>query len=318
MVKVHTDEVTKTFYAPKWSAPHCFTNAYFLALFILPFAIAYSSHGFWLTENSYREQPTISFKHEYVMTVSSAADGRTYVGTSSSNVNRAYLPIGNHRSTLFKSWFEDVNRDGKDDFLHFDIKMSHGGVQVNECRVLLILNYELSKRVSLKMEAAAYVSQSSPIKGGSMMIDGVLELRQTGPLPDFTQRITYDTSIMPAAETISSGQLNMADLLSSYTSRNETIVVRENYVLWEPAQDLDTTFTVKGKLRIPTQVVLYSPGFAESMKWAWVQYFTTGCFLLLFFRPAKRFMFNQRVFNTQVKYESSARTEFDPSKVKPF
>lgn len=71
------------------------------------------------------------------------------------------------------------------------------------------------------MQAAVFFDVSGPIAGRSAQVDGVLELRQTKPLPVTSAALTPgSTALIAVDKPLSVADVRLATLQSAYNARN--------------------------------------------------------------------------------------------------
>lgn len=124
MVYVAFSHSTKCKYKSTfWSKTTVFLAINGLFTFVFPFVIAfYTGNGIWIKYETYREQPTVKFKHKYFLlieTVTSADnyndDGDVICGTFTKLITRP------NRCSLVTVEEMDDNKDGKVDSIDFDL-----------------------------------------------------------------------------------------------------------------------------------------------------------------------------------------------------
>uniref|UniRef100_A0A8U8BZS5 Transmembrane protein 231 n=1 Tax=Geospiza parvula TaxID=87175 RepID=A0A8U8BZS5_GEOPR len=90
--------------------------------YVPPLLVAYRSHGFWLKQSAYLEQPTVRFRYEalFVATIGSSP-GSFLAWSTFPAFNR--LQEDRLRVPLLSTREEDKNQDGKMDQLHFKLEL---------------------------------------------------------------------------------------------------------------------------------------------------------------------------------------------------
>lgn len=150
MPVIHTEPFARRYVAPLCSFACLAVAVIVVATLILPFVIAYSSRAFWLKENSYREQPTVSFKHSLVLLLggSTSSSGATVrlpfqlAWSTDPQYNRVANTVV--RTPVVKTADVDEDRDGKNDYFQFTISMpAYPGENIHEARLAFFFDYTL-------------------------------------------------------------------------------------------------------------------------------------------------------------------------------
>ncbi|VVC26800.1 Hypothetical protein CINCED_3A003909 [Cinara cedri] len=173
----------------KYKAPIC-SKAFILyavitlLTFILPFLFCYRSNGLWLKYETYREQPRVQFKLQYLL----------YAETSD---HTSPLICGNFPRTLqitdacstIKVIEEDTNIDGKNEFLDLELYLTtNDTVDVLSIALLLIFDFKIQDMCLFEMESMVVINHSSGLPGGRLNVFGDLDLIQKLPLVCSTRR----------------------------------------------------------------------------------------------------------------------------------
>ncbi|GFO05915.1 transmembrane protein 231 [Plakobranchus ocellatus] len=147
--------------------------------FIPPLLVVYRSYGFWLREATYREQPKVAFKKEFIMVldVQNDAEEDSVVYSTFQQYNN--LLQSRLRIPIVKAREEDPNRDGKYDKLNLDIEVPMLATdRVVGAKLLLFFYYRLRRFSQFHMESLAYIEYSSGVPGASLQVFGDLSLQQ--------------------------------------------------------------------------------------------------------------------------------------------
>ncbi|KAK2551021.1 Transmembrane protein 231 [Acropora cervicornis] len=271
MYEVHSHPVHQKYKSHICSKATLLQFFVIILTFIPPLIIAFVTHGFWLKESFYREQPDVRFKHEILLVLQGNIPGSFLAYSTFQNFNQ--LLQQKFRIPLIKSWENDDNLDGKYDSLHFNIEIPlRDSEAIHSVQLLLIFDYQLQKYVSLQMESIAYIYHSSPLAGAEFSTSGKLRLQQSMPLPHKGVHAIYNISVI--------------DVSTEYVS---------SYPLWTGGRAAGQPFVLKGTVFYPEETIMYRPGFWQLIKMAWIQYLSVLFIFLFVFRRVKRFVFENQV-----------------------
>jgi len=203
----------------------------------------------------------------------------------------------------------DSNRDGSPEAIKVMVSMPiKAGETVNHARLMLQTHYSLSSRVALDMKSLVSVDVASPVAGGSLWVDGALQLRQANPLQDRRPRAVYKASALPVAGRAVKSDLKFSSIWANYMARNETTHLVDTHSEWTAGGTGGaTTFDITVNVRIPPAVVVYRPGFWEVIKVAWVQYLALLLLVRYFMQKIEEFVFGESIFATTVEHPAKAK-----------
>uniref|UniRef100_A0A8D0FUF9 Transmembrane protein 231 n=1 Tax=Strix occidentalis caurina TaxID=311401 RepID=A0A8D0FUF9_STROC len=111
----------------RYRAGLCSAAALALALltvltYVPPLLVAYRSHGFWLKQSAYLEQPTVRFRYEVLFVATTGPGPSSFLAWSTFPAfNR--LQEDRLRVPLLSTREEDRNQDGKMDQLYFKLEL---------------------------------------------------------------------------------------------------------------------------------------------------------------------------------------------------
>uniref|UniRef100_U3IXX3 Transmembrane protein 231 n=1 Tax=Anas platyrhynchos platyrhynchos TaxID=8840 RepID=U3IXX3_ANAPP len=111
--------------------------------YVPPLLVAYRSHGFWLKQGAYREQPTVRFRYEVLFVATTGPGPGSFLAWSTFPAfNR--LQEDRLRVPLLSTREEDKNQDGKMDQLHFKLELPLQSTEhVVGVQLILIFSYQL-------------------------------------------------------------------------------------------------------------------------------------------------------------------------------
>ncbi|CAG5121819.1 unnamed protein product [Candidula unifasciata] len=273
--------------------------AILILTFIPPLLIVYRSYGFWLREATYREQPRVAFKKEFILILDLQNGQNPVVYSTFQHYNQlvqSYLRI-----PVVKAREEDINGDGKYDSLSLDIDVPMNAAdQVVGVKLVLFFYYKLRRFSQFHMESLGYIDYSSSVPGGSLQVFSDLRLRQKQLLGYRGTDTRYNNTLVdpasPYAETYS-----LASIFKAYSSRNVTTLLQDPMKIWSAGRAGDSPFRVSVLVNYPEEVISYTPGFWYLIKWGWVQYVSVLLIFLYIFNKVKVFVFQHQVVATVVE-----------------
>ena len=176
------------------------------------------------------------------------------------------------------------------------------GEQINQISAMFVLEYMLQERVRVIAETAAFVDHSSAIAGGALELDGDLVLEQRHALP-YTGAFQKLYSSDPLIPDTNRRDLRYNDLLRHYARRNITTAFVARYPIWTPVAEASSgsSFQLNLNIRLPSkQAVLYIPPVSETLKFAWIQYFSLAVIVWVAVQACLRFIFRYQVVESTV------------------
>ena len=148
---------------------------------------------------------------------------------------------------------------------------------------------------SYVMQSLVYTTQSWSAPTSKLWISGELRLDQRTPLPASGHFTTYNTSLLNSSSVFAK-DFDISNILQAYSARNVTSVLHNVYPVWEPGAS--TGFTLQVNIWYPPQIILYSPGFWQLLKFAWIQYLAIACVFGCVLRHVQEFVFSNQLILT--------------------
>lgn len=267
-----------------------------LLTFIPPLLIAYRSQGFWMTTNTYLEQPDVRFKKQALLVLEGSSPGEFYAWSTYSNFNS--LLQSNLRVPTVTSIETDSNGDGKFDQLNFTASVPlTASESVNSFQLLLVFDYRLYRMSTFQMESLAYVSSSFASSGSSFTSFGDLKLVQKTPLRHRGIDVRFNTTIIDGNSLFAS-TYEFTNIFHSYSQRNVTTIYSNQYPISQSGRGATQPFVIQVVVNYPTDTIVYQPGFWELIKWGWVQYVAILLIFLWVFQKLNEVLFSSQLFNT--------------------
>jgi transmembrane protein 231 len=305
-IVVHENSLKKSYTASsRLAIAYIFVIACNIFTLVVPF---YFWNGqFWKTQDSFREQPHVSFLYKVIMVleaVSPTTGQQKEIFVSNLDAINM-LRHETSRMANIQSHEADANLDGTNDYFDLEINVPlNPDEQIKRMQTIAFFDYQLKKRVKLEMESLAYVSVDSDLPLSGYDTEGEFMFRQTNPLgvrhyksilyKDDTPLVRTDS---PAAFHASNS--NIRDILSRYRVRD----VAADYVERYPIKSFDVgassngekVYRLKMRIKVPTQDVGYIPTLIEVLKEAWVKYLSVVILCWLLFDRLKTFAFSHHL-----------------------
>ncbi|XP_077982675.1 transmembrane protein 231-like [Glandiceps talaboti] len=260
---------------------------------IAPFLVAYTSEGFWMKYNIYREQGDIHYKHQLLMVLEGATATEYHTWSTYHNYNM--LKQEKLRVPIVKSREKDENRDGKADKLEIAIETPMlDSEDVYSVHLLLIFEYKLHRFSSLIMESMAYISYNSPRPGAQLTVDGQLNFKQNFPLNHRGRDDTFDYPVIDG-ESIYAADYEFTKIFKDYLDRNVSTTYENVYPVWVSGRAAGKPFYIEATLRYPEETIQYYTGFWQLIKWGWVQYLAILLIFVFLFERIKTFVFQNQI-----------------------
>ncbi|KAI0227131.1 transmembrane protein 231 [Lamellibrachia satsuma] len=268
-----------------------------LLTFIPPFFVAYRSEGFWKKVEFYREQPVVHFKHQVIVFIQLKDNYVTWSTLKNFNqVQMAHLRI-----PVVKSREDDVNRDGVLDRLNFQLDMPMTDTEeVLGVTLILLFDYRLRKFATLEMDSMAHVQYSTAIPGASLLFVGDLEFHQSEPLAHKGVDRRFNDEII-SSSSIRASDFYLHGIFEKYAKRNMSTSLARTYTTWLMGRAARKPFTIKATINYPEETLLYSPGFWQLIKFAWIQYFAVLVIFTFFVGKMRKFIFQNQLVTTIVQ-----------------
>ncbi|KAI9099729.1 transmembrane protein [Phlyctochytrium arcticum] len=311
MPVVYTQPYARRYYARSCSVACLFTLIVLAAVLILPFVIAYSSGSFWLKINSFREQPFVAYQHQFLIVAggsdSTLADNLPISFVWGSNAAYSDADQINARMMTVQTTQVDVNRDGKHDYMTFDITIPlRPSERIQYVRLALFFDYILSSRLRFKMQTMALIDSYAPTSSAaSVHIETDLELVQRGVL--LTESSAYDVPVVNFTEAAAVGNsgINWRKTIGDYAARDvRTGVTHSTPPLWTPGRPSQAPFRLTGRLTFPETTIAYLPGPWEVLKHGWVQYLAYFLLVGIPLSQLAGWVFSHQVVTTRVRHDA--------------
>ncbi|XP_068006748.1 transmembrane protein 231 isoform X1 [Melanerpes formicivorus] len=265
--------------------------------YVPPLLVAYRSHGFWLKQSTYLEQPTVWFRYELLFVATTGPGPGNFLAWSTFPAfNR--LQEDRLRVPFLSAREEDKNQDGKMDQLHFKLELPLQPTEhVVGVQLILLFSYQLYRMSTFVMQSMAFLQFFSPVPGSQLYVNGDLKLNQRQLLNHCGLDTRYNVSVINGTSPFAS-DYDLTNIIAAYQDRNVTTVFSDPSPVWMTGRATDTPFTINATIRYPVEVILYQPGFWEIIKFAWIQYVSILLIFLWAFGRIKMFVFQNQVLTT--------------------
>lgn len=319
MVEVHRDLLSRVYRARRCSGAWWFSCCAQLATIVLPFVLAYSSHGFWMKDNTFFEQPDSRFKHAALVQLDGENGGNPMAlqWSSDGRVNELYGD--SLREATIRASEKDSNTDGVTDTHTIHISVPLGSAEhVYRATVLLFFDVSLSQRSSFRMDAVAslnLVSGGVPLTGAQYDADLVFSQRSALPAGGPERTPYSNQALFDPLAMRTHGEASVGAVLAQNTERDHIITLEREQVLYSLSSvstvdestnpgEVDVTI----RLRIPKSAIWYTPDTAEVLKFAWVQYVSVAILVWYGLSSLASAVFRKQIFESRVVAEGVGST----------
>ncbi|CAH1397242.1 unnamed protein product [Nezara viridula] len=263
--------------------------------FFVPFLLAYKTQGLWQKTDHYREQPEVHFKYDYFVLLEADKIEKPVICTTFPSLVYVTEVYDTCRSIKVRE--EDHNKDGLNDKIIFEVEADLDTYEnVYAVTVILIFNYKLHSYSQFQMESAGWIECHSPFGGAKLHVTTDLRLRQRQPLRHKGRDLRFNTTLSMESE------LGLSSFLQAYAERNVTTRLDNIYSTWTRGKAAGDPFKFSLGINIPEETILYTPGFWQIIKMAWVQYLSLLYLSILVSRRVKHFILDNRlVHNIKVQ-----------------
>ena len=255
---------------------------------MLPFALCFSTSQFWKTESTYYEHPIISYTDEVIIEFVTLSNNNYYISNIPTS-NAAFKASGvnilqaNVKSSVQKT--DNIHSD----IISISIAIPCLTSNIIDMKLAIGLYTQLNGNVKLKMSSPLVFGLQGSSIGGAI-IDGDIVFHQKNPL---------DATSIP--KSIYNDSLFVADssyIMSEMANRNESLVfngmMNVQYLCADEA-------TIQMTLRVsPFQEVRYVPRIMESLKFAWIAYFSFMYPIYVILIGLMGVVFRNGVFNVKI------------------
>ncbi|XP_071899965.1 transmembrane protein 231 isoform X1 [Anas platyrhynchos] len=232
--------------------------------YVPPLLVAYRSHGFWLKQGAYREQPTVRFRYEVLFVATTGPGPGSFLAWSTFPAfNR--LQEDRLRVPLLSTREEDKNQDGKMDQLHFKLELPLQSTEhVVGVQLILIFSYQLYRMSTLVMQSMAFLQFFSPVPGSQLYMNGDLKLNQRQLLNHCGLDTRYNVSVVNGTSPFAA-DYDLTNIIAAYRDRNVTTVFSDPNPVWMTGRAADTPFIINATIHYPEEVILISQDFGKSL-----------------------------------------------------
>ncbi|XP_066974461.1 transmembrane protein 231 [Macrobrachium rosenbergii] len=268
----------------------------FATAVLVPLVAVFRSHGLWIKEAEYREQPDIRFKYQVLLITETSVGPLIWSSNSIYNdLLKKYL-----RTPLIKSSEIDENKDGLKDKLDFNLELPLLASElVYGVSVLLVFDYRLQHLCEVALEGAGLLQYSSGLPVTSLYHYADLTLSQRHLLHYGRSNSQYNVSILPTSVQ-ETKEWSMNSILHEYWKRNLTTRFTNTYTSWQNGGT--DVLRLMLEIRYPEQSILYKPGFWYIIKWAWIQYFCLLAVVSYIVNLIKDWIFQNSIVSTWVDH----------------
>ncbi|KAK2951321.1 putative transmembrane protein 231 [Blattamonas nauphoetae] len=273
----------------------------FLALEIaIPFIILFSMPSFWIREKSYNEPPLIFPTNQWAVVLS---DGTNEFFDTSITALSLLHPMGGVSSFVSEGVF-DENQDNRIDYLNIDARTCVPVPPVTPWMSATFVYYpklQFINNVKLSTDVAVVMSYQGN-GATAVTTEGQIEFTSLKPLPLYTH--FNNTPFINTSASITTNLLSPEYV----QNRLATDPVSAQFVPTSTPLITHTTtptscFTFRATVHISPLKIYYTPGFWETMKHAWIDFFAVFCLCYLILNRIEQYIFDHQLLSTMVRDE---------------
>lgn len=262
----------RVYISQRLSSGYCVYIASLLLIFGIPVFLAYSAGNLWIKEDFYREQPLVRFLHEYTFAVDGETQSRFWSTDEKLNdFNQKNLQVPIARYTEI-----DADTDGINEELRLVLSMPISE-PVKRVSFMGVFNYFLQDTVRLKMKSMIVLEETNGLGASGARVVGQMDFRQKNSLRSVMEpRTVYNSDPMHWEYKSNFAFQNLAPysnsgLLENYIARNETTILTQTIpCMWDYRKR--DVFELEMRIKIPQQVVYFTPGALAELKNAWIHF----------------------------------------------
>lgn len=300
MPVVYSSSMRRRYHAPLLSGATALVVLGWISLIIFAFLISFFTGQMWVKENSYREQPEVSFVRSSAIKLQGMRGGEPFEAIYSTVPSINELAGSDMRMPIISTSVEDNNIDNIADVVHINATFPLAEDEhVMGVQGIYAFSYKLSNFVRLDMEAPIAVVYSSGVPGRALHVDGRMALKLANPLPFIPAvRGGQDAPVLNSSRHFTAPEASFPALMEHISNRNDSTTLDPVTSTWETKYAKcgnECSFTVSVKVRITPEKVLYIPPFIEVAKFSWIQFLSTFVFLYIFVRLLTKFVMENQI-----------------------
>lgn len=267
MVKLYTENFERRFFVRTCSWTHLFYVLTLISVILLPLLIGIWIGKFWKPTVENYWQPNVDFTNEVFIQADVGGQVKSYSSQQVINQNIRDRISG----ALFKSYALDSNDNRIPEDYQFDFSFKTGGSSVSSIMILLHFKYYVYNTVNAQFKGIVPIFISSTAGSsitdayliGELKIDQGVPLKIMNGVPDTMYNLNFTEQLL---------NLSSSETFMRYKNRNQTLNFDHKAIV-NSFGSSDTT-TVHIEMKIPKySPALYVPGFVQSLKIAWIQYY---------------------------------------------
>ncbi|KAK2947227.1 putative transmembrane protein 231 [Blattamonas nauphoetae] len=290
--------VFRRFYAGRFSIIG-WIDLIFLALeLVCPFIILFSMPNFWIREKHFNEQPVVMPTNQWAVILSDGTN--EYLDTSITSLSLLNPTIG--VSTFFSESIYDADLDNRIDFLDINARICVSPLPPTPWTSATLVYFPKVRFINnLKLSTDAPIILTYQGDGATAITaEGQLSFTSLKPLPMYTPFNNTPFVNTSAAVTTNifspeyiQKRLTTDSVAASFTPSTTPIITH--------TATPTSCFSFHGIVNISPQRIRYVPGFWETIKHAWVEFFAVFCLCYLVLNRIERYIFDHQLLSTLVK-----------------
>ncbi|GFR40099.1 hypothetical protein Agub_g651 [Astrephomene gubernaculifera] len=311
MVQVYREPLCRRYYGSLLGEAALFRAGAYLAAIVLALVVAYATGGFWVRIKPTNVQATVHYTNDALLVFEGLQSGQTLVWSTSQAINAEFS--AHYVPAIVEVSEEDINDDGKPDFINFRASIG-AGFPIHSVKALLQFHYSLSGNIKLDMYSLGYLAHSSPVQGSVLFADGELVLQAKNQIRDRQYNAIYNVPMLnsttPSVQVAVQPtiEFELQSILKAYLDRNYTTLYTNQYPVWMGGSR--NGFELDMRIRIPpNQIVHYRPQVIEMLKGGWIQWLATFIVLWYLLQWAEWFVFVFRLVETRVVLDTQPKRQ---------
>ncbi|UJR15762.1 hypothetical protein I4U23_002697 [Adineta vaga] len=288
-----------------FSLATCFLILCTILTFLPPFLFTYYAEGFWIKEDSYREQPRVTYKNFVLNIERNGGTTNQFFASSYASLNTAFQDVW-IPGTSDAVEEVDTDQDGISDQFSLIIQLPYQdtNVQIRYINLWMIFQYELKARQSIQMETMAMINLYAPgnINNPKVTAVGQLILNQRQPIQSSGIDTTYNDSVIDLDNLLLTSSMDINSIVENYFTRKYYTTYQPYQSNWESRTSSDSgVLTIDVTVKVPKQSIRFIPGFWQEFKWGWIQYVSFLLPFIVIFHRIKRFVFQNQIVRTLIE-----------------
>ncbi|XP_053200958.1 transmembrane protein 231-like [Panonychus citri] len=288
-----------------------FTLISWIINILYPWIIVYQTDGLWKKVDYFWEKPEIHFKYDCIMLIKlrnmTTIPSDQIVWTSFPQFNNQ-LDQKMIRVPFITNHEDDLDLDGNYDKLTMQLVLPlEEKEKISSIKLILFFTYELKVNIDLKMDSQIILESFTDNQASKLSIVGDIKFNQKLPLPNH-KLLFKSNSIFDYTDSNDLIQSSIDKMLTASQSQIFSTSMKSNSLyLWTDGSNRgENKFTIDVNLNYSDDLFHYTPGFWNTIKWAWIQYFSIYIVVYWIIQKIRLFVFHNQITSTMVITETKS------------